>query len=137
MPDQPEYTGPSDETLSRLAGMLPDMVKGVATKKLYGRGMKASPSKLCNVCNKAFGVTVRMENQPIIESLCDRCRSMLQQGYVALLFGDKFRFAKVPQWPDRAGQIVPVTSQKMWDGIEACFKANFAPDEPGDEPAPA
>lgn len=138
MPDQPEYTGPSEETLSRLAGMLLPMAKSAMTKKLYGNGMKSSPSKFCSVCEKQFAITVRMENQLLVESVCDCCRGMLEQGYTALRFGDQFRFGKFPQWPDRAGQIVPVTSRKMWDGIERFWKEHFAKtDKPGDEPAPA
>lgn len=134
MTDQPDESGPDATTLNRLMGMLPGMAKGVATKKLYGRGMKVGHSKYCQVCEVRFGATVRMENQPLIASLCDEHRNYLENGYTALRFGSEFIIGKFPQWPDRSGQVVPVTSKKQWDAMKKCYHDHFKKN--GDAPAP-
>jgi len=142
MSDEQEHDprGPSLETLERLRGMLPQMAKGIAEKKLYGKGNKAlytGPSKFCQVCEVQFAPMVRPPKQPLLASFCDRCRALLEDGYTAFRFGDKFAIVKHPKLKElgRDGKVVPVHSKAQFDEIERIFKDTHGPESTPPEAA--
>src|SRR5512135_2374789 len=99
-----ENTGPSDDTLRRLKGMLPSMAMSVHEGKLHGRGRKIGkpqPRKTCPVCCKLFDfVSVEREKAEIKAEPCEECGKLLKEGWIAFTSGDKYAFCRSERMKD-------------------------------------
>lgn len=117
MSDQPN-TGPSPETLANLKAMLPSFIKGLAKKKILGKGIQAQvrrPRKCCKVCGLLFDYTflspsAELEIKP---DLCKTCGPMLKEGYTALVCGEKYAIVKSPAFESWAGEIIRISPHVM------------------------
>jgi len=114
MDDQPPNLGPSRETLLNLKAMMPSFIKGMAKKKVLGKGIVSAvrrPRKVCPVCGLLFDHAmikptedVKIETQP-----CKTCDTALKDGYCALVCGDKYALLKSAELEDWAGKIKQVS----------------------------
>lgn len=124
MSDQ-QNTGPSHEILANLKAMLPSYIKGLAKKKIGGKGIPAvirRPRKCCKVCCRTFdhvwaAPTAELELKP---GLCKTCRPLLKDGYVALVCGDKYAIIKSPHLKDAGGEIIRISPHVM-ESVEKEF----------------
>lgn len=125
MSDTPPNTGPSHETLANLKAMMPSFIKGLRKKKIIGRGIPAQikrPRKCCKVCGLLFD-HVMMSPSAELEikgALCETCEPLLNDGYAALVCGEKFAIIKSPGLSSWAGEIKQVSPHVM-EAVEKEF----------------
>jgi hypothetical protein len=144
MADNPK--GPSDETLKRLAGMLPSFTKGVIERKASGKGRKVGtpnvvvrPTKVCTICLTTFDFKETPEDSRLTGENCVRCASLLREGYIAFTSGKRFAFAKSERMKDLAGTVVKLSAE-VFDKLEAHYKDEWKTNEQqsqGNDPQPS
>ena len=124
------FTGPSDETLRKLSGMLPSFVEGLAQKRAIGKGQKVPkpirkvPSKICKVCAVLFDLQ-HPSDKPIEPGICLTCEALIKEGYVALISGEQYAFVKserLKDLPDRIVHLQPGNMEKIKNEFEANWK---------------
>lgn len=104
--------GPSEETLQRLAGMLPTLADGVVSGNIGGRGIPTikTPRFTCPACLKLWG---EKRIVPTIESkVCKKCKYALKGGAVIFICDDK-RYLIVSPKPGSPTQINPAFVGKI------------------------
>lgn len=135
--------GPSPETLRFLNNALPSVVAGMEQKRIGGRGKPIGvthvkkPKKCCRVCAAFFGHVVVPQTEDIMMeiALCDRCISMLNEGYIAFTCDDRFAFAKSKgKLAKDAGKVLRLPRHLMdrmeeTFGIQSSKKENADPTE--------
>lgn len=99
--------GPSDETLGRLAGMLPSMANGVAKGDIGGRGLPVIqvPRFACPACLKMFGQKAK-PGEICKSKVCKACKWELKGGATIFICDDK-RYAIMRPLPSSGAQINP------------------------------
>lgn len=108
-------TGPSDETLRNLNGMLPQMVSGDIEDS------KHTNSRLCCICGKGhFHKQVIIDPRSKLETLadshtCGACQGYLDAGDVAVVSADnRYAFvAPIDQLESHSGKRITVSTEVM------------------------
>jgi len=127
-------TGPSDETLKHLHGMLPSYAKAVAEKRIGGKGRKEAPlvpRKVCPICGTG------MDHGPMTKALpeavnCPTCQNHLNAGYTAFICGDRYIIAKSARLADMAGKMITLglpVFERLAKEYEAEWRVKDAKDE--------
>jgi hypothetical protein len=116
--DRPESPGPSRDTLLNLKAMLPSMIKGLAKKKIVGKGVPCQikrPRKVCTVCGLLYDHTMAKptDDLEIKPAPCHSCQEALDAGQIALVCGDEYAFATDPKLADWKGTIVRISPYVM------------------------
>src|SRR5437867_4252931 len=95
-----DHTGPSPETLRKLAGMMPSFIKAMEQKRTRGKGVKVAAKKarkLCSICARLFDYTTTTQEIEMTPGFCELCDARLKEGYAAFVCADRFAFCKSPR----------------------------------------
>lgn len=129
-----EHRGPSDSTLRSLHGMLPSLKVGIEKGKISGGGHKVAtlkrPRKNCPVCLTGWDWAAEGDEFQMQAAVCERCEGLLKEGFIALVCGGEYAFAKHPHLADMSGtiqRVKPETFEKL--------RGKFAIQRRGSEPA--
>lgn len=116
--------GPSDQTLARLASMLPSIVEG----RQDGSFAPRPGGKLCTACGKVFGRPTR--DNTIKKDVCKPCKKHLKEGGTIFISTDNRVFSFMPKEgasvqvnPKWRGRIVQIPVEMM-DGIDKLLTPN-------------
>lgn len=132
-------TGPSFETLMKLRDALPSLAKGLAHKKIGGKGkpvIQPTPRKTCSVCCKMFDYVTVEDPPAVVAEPCEDCAKMLKDGCVAIVAGDRYAFVKSKLLEDMAGQIMPV-SPYVLEHVNKHFQAEWKMKENNGQSTPS
>lgn len=114
---------PRLDTLKNLSDAMPGFVKAMAQGKLKGGGIPVpsnKPRKTCPVCCTFYDFITCLGHVPVEQKYCKDCQAMLQQGYVALIAGDRYAFVKCDALKDWAG-----TTKRVSPGVFLQIKHKF------------
>lgn len=131
-------TGPSDETLERLAKMLPALTDGVVTGRIGGKGTPVIryPRFICPACMTVWGKPYRSRHPDTVP--CKECKKTLTGGGVIFISMDERMVRVTPKSdgqinPDYAGKIVRISLDEMnrLSGVQAAGAGGAPLDKSG------
>lgn len=106
-----ERFGPSEDSIRRMAQMLPSMAEGIKSKSIGYLGLKYAPTAVCAICGKAHSfVNVRNPKLPT-SAPCPECSRRLETSTALKSKDGRFAFITSPKF--RVGKIVVVKDEEM------------------------